>query len=435
MTGQRPADGTDAWTGERPAHGVRSGRYAPRTRVPRGGPVVGRVAAALAILALAGALLWLLVSVVIGPAVNRVVFDFAESNPSLLHIGPVANIVRDRLGDELTSSAGTDPTVVHFTVSLGATAADVASDLQQAGLVRDQFAVTYLVVTRGLAQQIEAGAYDLNKTMTPAGILARLQQAPVTTVTVQLREGLRIEQITAYLETLPLKMDVQAFYELAMHPPASILSAYPFLSSLPAGRSLEGFLGAGTFDVYQDVTPEDLLKDLLDLWQTEIGTGPIEAAQKEGRDFYQVLSLASLVEQEARVASERPLIAGVYANRLARGMMLDADPTVIYGFDTVQLSKIPFADWKNYVFWNALPNPGAVKLPKGLAGFQTYATTGMFPGPLCTPSLASVEAALNPDTKTGYLYFVARTDGSHTHAFARTYAEQLANMRLFGYIQ
>lgn len=420
---------------QRPANGVRSGRYAPRTHGQRGGPVAGRIAAALAILVVAGALLWVLVSVAIGPAVNGVVFDFAESNPSLLHIAPVATIVRDRLGDELTSPAGTDPTVVHFAVPLGATAADVARDLQQAGLVRDQFAVTYLVVTKGLAQQIEAGAYDLNETMTPAAILGRLQQAPMTTVTVQLREGLRIEQIAAYLETLPLKMDVQTFYDLAMRPPASILSAYSFLSTLPAGHSLEGFLGAGTFDVYQDVTPEDMLKDLLNLWQTEIGTGPLEAAQKEGRDFYQVLSMASLVEQEARVASERPLIAGVYANRLARGMMLDADPTVIYGFDTVQLSKLPFADWKDYVFWNALPSPGSVKLPKDLTGFQTYANAGMFPWPLCTPSLASVEAALYPDTKTGYLYFVARTDGSHTHAFAKTYAEQLANMRAFGYIQ
>jgi peptidoglycan lytic transglycosylase G len=422
-------------TQARPTNGVRSGRYAPRPRPSGGGSAWRRIAAVLGIVVTAAALLWVLTSVVIGPTVNTVVFDLAESNPSLLHVGPVADIVQQRLGGDLTSPAGTDPTPVHFTVPLGATAATVARDLQQAGLVRNQFAVTYLVVTRGLAQQIEAGAYDLNATMTPAAILARLQQAPVVTVTVQLREGLRLEQVTAYLETLPLKMDVHAFYELAMHPPASIVSAYPFLETLPAGRSLEGFLGAGTFDVYQDVTPQDMLRDLLDLWQKEIGTAPLIQAQQQGRSFYQVLSLASLVEQEARVASERPLIAGVYANRLAKGMMLDADPTVIYGSDTVQLGKLAFADWKQYVFWNALANPGSVKLPKALQGFQTYQNAGMFPGPICTPSLASVQAALSPDTTTGYLYFVARTDGSHTHAFAKTYAEQLANMRKYGYIQ
>ena len=422
-------------TTQRSAPGVRSGRYVPRPPAAPRGSRRGRIAGAVAVLALAGALLWGLTSLAIGPAVNRLVFSMAESNPSLLHLGPVASIVRNQLGSDLSDPAGTDPTVVHFAVPLGATATDVARDLAQAGLVRDQFAVTYLVITEGLSGNIEAGAYDLSATMTPQAILARLQLAPVKTVTVQLREGLRIEQITAYLETLPLKMDVHAFYELAMHPPASIVSAYPFLSTLPAGHSLEGFLGAGTFDVYEDVTPEALLRDLLDQWQTEIGMGPVQAAEKAGKNFYQVLSLASLVEQEARVDSERPLIAGVYENRLTRGMLLNADPTVIYGWDTAQLRKTPFDRWQNYVFWNALASPGTVKLPRDLQGFQTYVNAGMIPWPICTPSLASIRAALDPDTSTGYLYFLAKNDASHTHAFARTYAEQLANMRKYGYIR
>ncbi|MGC8634568.1 MAG: endolytic transglycosylase MltG [Candidatus Limnocylindrales bacterium] len=422
-------------TDDRPAHGVRSGGYAPRSAPRRSGSRWGRVGGALGILAAAALLLWLLTSLAVGPAVNRLVLSLAESNPSLLRMSPVADIVRHQLGNDLSDPAGTNPTVVHFTVPLGATAVDVAQDLARAGLVKDPFAITYLAITEGVSGTIEAGAYDLSQTMTPQAILARLQLAPVKTVSVQLREGLRIEQITAYLETLPLKMDVHAFYDLAMHPTAALLAEYPFLSVLPAGHSLEGFLGAGTFDVYADVTPDQLVRDLLDLWQTDVGMGPLQEAQKEGKDFYQVLALASLVEQEARVDSERPLIAGVYANRLARGMPLDADPTVIYGWDTVQLRKLPFAKWQDYVFWNALANPGGVTLPKDLKGFQTYAGPGMIPWPICTPSPASIQAALHPDTATGYLYFVARTDGSHTHAFSKTYAEQLANMRKYGYIQ
>ena len=421
-------------TGERPAQGVRSGRYVPRPSAPRSGSRRGRAAGVAAVVVAALALLWLLTTIAIGPAVNRLVFSMAESNPSLLHMSPVAQIVRNQLGSELSDPAGTDPTVVHFTVPLGATAADVAHDLAAQGLVKDPFVVTYLVITEGLSGSIEAGAYELSSTMTPQAILNRLQEAPVKTVTVQLREGLRIEQITAYLETLPLKMDVHAFYDLAMHPSASIIADYPFLSTLPAGHSLEGFLGAGTFDVYEDVTPEQMVRDLLDQWQTDIGMGPVQAAEQQGRNFYQVLSLASLVEQEARVASERPLIAGVYANRLTKGMPMDADPTVIYGWDTVQLRKLPFDKWQDYSFWDPLASPGTVKLPSDLAGYQTYQKTGIFPGPICTPSLASIQAALKPDTRTGYLYFLAKNDGSYTHAFARTYAEQLANMRKYGYI-
>ncbi len=421
-------------TGERPAQGVRSGRYVPRPSAPRPGRGRGRIAGAGAVIVVALVLLWLLTTIAIGPAVNWLVFSMAESNPSLLHVSPVAQIVRNQLGSELTDPAGTDPTVVHFTVPLGATAADVAHSLAAQGLVKDPFLVTYLVITEGLSGSIEAGAYELSSTMTPQAIVDRLQQAPVKTVTVQLREGLRIEQITAYLETLPLKMDVHAFYDLAMHPPASLIADYPFLSTLPPGHSLEGFLGAGTFDVYEDVTPEQMVRDLLDQWQTDIGMGPVQAAEQAGKNFYQVLSLASLVEQEARVGSERPLIAGVYANRLSKGMPMDADPTVIYGWDTVQLRKLPFDKWRDYSFWDPLASPGSVRLPSDLAGYQTYQRTGIFPGPICTPSLASIQAALKPDTGTGYLYFLAKNDGSYTHAFARTYAEQLANMRKYGYI-
>jgi UPF0755 protein len=76
-----------------------------------------------------------------------------------------------------------------------------------------------------------------------------------------------------------------------------------------------------------------------------------------------------------------------------------------------------------------------VKVPRDLQGFQTYVNAGQVPWPICTPTLASIQAALHPDTKTGYLYFVAKNDGSYTHAFSRTYAEQLANMRKYGYIR
>jgi len=107
---------------------------------------------------------------------------------------------------------------------------------------------------------------------------------------------------------------------------------------------------------------------------------------------------------------------------------------VIYGWDTVQLGKLPFDRWQRYSFWEPLNKPLAqVALPKGLEGFQTYKQVGMVPWPICTPTLASIEAALKPDTQTGYLYFVAKGDGTHTHAFARTLAEQNANLRKYGY--
>jgi UPF0755 protein len=154
--------------------------------------------------------------------------------------------------------------------------------------------------------------------------------------------------------------------------------------------------------------------------------------------FYQVLTLASIVEQEAIVDSERPLIAGVYQNRLAKKMPLSADPTVIYAYDTGKLRNTPFDQWVSYFFWDVPKNyPGmsAVPVPDDLVKYQTYNRAGLIPGPIATPTLASIDAALEPNTKPGYLYFVAKKDGSNTHAFAKTEAEHLANLKKYGYIK
>jgi UPF0755 protein len=162
--------------------------------------------------------------------------------------------------------------------------------------------------------------------------------------------------------------------------------------------------------------------------------GPIRAAEAQGRDFYQVLALASIVEQEAAVDKERPLIAGVYESRIAKDMLLNADPTVIYAWDSIQLRGLPLEKWPDYSFWNPVGKPLAtVEVPEDLAGFQTYLDRGMIPGPIDSPSNASIQAALGPNTKAGYLYFVAKNDGSRTHAFAKTLKEHEANLAKYGY--
>ncbi|HEX5451801.1 MAG TPA: endolytic transglycosylase MltG, partial [Candidatus Limnocylindrales bacterium] len=159
-----------------------------------------------------------------------------------------------------------------------------------------------------------------------------------------------------------------------------------------------------------------------------------------GRDFYQVLTLASIVQQEAALDSERALIAGVYTNRLNPRIwstgLLNADPTVFYAHDTIELRAMAFEDWQQFAFWEPMTAALAgLKVPDDLAGYQTYAHRGLPPGPICSPTAASIQAALQPDTSDGYLYFVAKGDGSHGHAFARTYAQHQANLRKYGYIK
>ena len=115
--------------------------------------------------------------------------------------------------------------------------------------------------------------------------------------------------------------------------------------------------------------------------------------------FYQVVTLASIVEHEAAVDEERALIAGVYQNRLdgLRGVprILNADPTVTFATDTMALAKLPFEQWQEYFFWKVPAGPLAdVRSTSALQGYQTYQVAGLIPGPISTPSLASIDAAL-----------------------------------------
>jgi UPF0755 protein len=151
-----------------------------------------------------------------------------------------------------------------------------------------------------------------------------------------------------------------------------------------------------------------------------------------------MLTLASIVEQEAAFDVDRPLIAGVYTSRLnpkvfALGM-LQSDPTLFYTNDTLQLAKIKFADWTKYVFWTVFSDKLPVPLPPALIGYNTYVSKGLPPTPICAPALASIDAAISPDTSTGYLYFYAykKKDGTLATVYAKTLAQHNANIAKYG---
>ncbi|MFI5254637.1 MAG: endolytic transglycosylase MltG, partial [Candidatus Limnocylindrales bacterium] len=178
---------------------------------------------------------------------------------------------------------------------------------------------------------------------------------------------------------------------------------------------------------------EDIVRLLLKQWgDLTAAADPVGAAEKAGLDFYDVLTIASIVEREAGVDADRAKIAGVFWNRLKAKMAFESDVVVIYGADTVELSKIDFSAWQGYYFWGPLKTSyNSYKLPAALAGYQAYQHVGMIAGPIVTPTLKSIEAALNPDTKDGYLYFVLKNDGSRTVAFAKTYAQHLRNVQKY----
>ena len=381
---------------------------------------------------------------VLRPAVAGTITGWAYDNPGALRIPFVADLVRENLGTALTQPASDDSTQVEFAVENGDTPPAVAKRLVDEGLLKDERAFIFEATLQNLTPQLQEGQFALAANMTPAELVTGLinNRIVVTTVPVNFREGLRLEQITAKLQTLgpPATIDPQEFYELAKHPPAKLLADFPWLrkAGLPKGASLEGFLAPATYKLDKDSTAEGLLRQMLSAWYEKVGPDRLEVPKSRGLTFYKVLTLASIVEREAVLDKERPVIAGVYQNRLTRSIwptgLLEADPTVIYGVDTVNLG--PYStEWQQYRFWT-IPE-GRMKdqqLTGPLAGFQTYRNRGLPAGPICTPTALSIDAALEPDTKDRYLFFLAVPDGDGKHVFAKTQAEHDQNRRQYGYL-
>jgi len=387
---------------------------------------------------LAGLVLAALVTV-LRPAVVAAAGGWAADNPATWRISVVADLVRERLGPELAARPSTDASEVDFEVALGETVDELGARLKRAGLLTSRRAFAFAAFEADLADQLRAGTYRLRRDMTPVELVRGLieNRIVVQTIEVTFREGLRIEQIVAKLETIESGVDPAAFYDLAMHPSTTLLADFPWLH-LPEGASLEGYLYPATYRLRVDpggpTTAEDLIRLMLTAFHDRVGEERMQVPAGL-RSFHEVVTLASIVEQETPLDAERPLIAGVYLNRLARRpYLLNADPTVIYAVDTMALRNLPLEDWKGYTFWTPVGRPLAeVDVPDDLAGYQTYRHRGLIPGPIVSPTVASIDAVLGADTADGYLYFVAIPDGSGRHAFAKTLAEHEANLRKYGY--
>jgi UPF0755 protein len=394
---------------------------------------------------LLGGLVLVVALTALRPLVNNAILSWAEDSPAALQLPFIADLVREDLGTALTQAPSNDPEQVEFTVNDGDTAASIAQRLGEQDLIRDPRAFVFIASQRQLTGALQQGTFVLRRNMTPDQLVSALLAPPPNPyIEVDLRPGLRFEQVTAKLQTLELEMDEREFYELAKEPPAALLDDYPWLKRVladaPEGASLQGFLWPGTYRVLPDTTPEELIRKMLDAFHEAVGDEKMQVPPERGLSFYQVLALASIVEREAQLDDERPLIAGVYQNRIdgipgIKNKILNADPTVIFANDTVQLDALDFERWREYVFWK-LPDGVALRdvaLPEELLGYQTYTQPGLIPGPIATPTLPSIDAALRPDTSDKYIYFVAIPDSQGKHAFAKTAKEHQANLVKYGY--
>jgi UPF0755 protein len=420
----------------------------PRRRQQRSGFRLPGIVRFLLFAGVLSGLVLLVMLTALRPVLRAGVVGWAWDNPGTIMRFPfVSDLVREDLGPALTTPNAGDSAEKIFTVNTGDTIYTIGPRLVQEGYLTNQRAFTFAALQNGLSDQLSAGKFVLRGNMSAQGVADALITARVTVTTedITFREGLRIEQMTALLQTKQVGFDPKDFYDLAKHPTAELLADYDWLK-LPKGASLEGFLYPDTYQLVtasngrpdQITTAEGLIRMLLDRFAEVVGPERMNVPASRHMTFYQVVTLASIVEHEAAVDEERPIIAGVYQNRLngLRGVarILNADPTVTYATDTMALGEYS-TDWQNYFFWKVPPSPLAkVQVDTNLQGYQTYQVAGLIPGPISTPSLASIDAALKPNTKAGYLYFVLIPD-TKEHAFAKTLKEHNANLRKYGYIK
>jgi UPF0755 protein len=294
-------------------------------------------------------------------------------------------VVMPRGGDHPTGS---------FVVKKGTTRSSVACALKRGDLVFSEylFLLCSLVAYKG---RIVAGEYELSPRMSTFVIARMMAYGERNIYTLKIVEGYNLRTISETIEKAGI-MDGKSFLQLSRN--------RNFLDSMriPAD-SLEGYLAPDTYFFSKETGVDEFLGKIVRRTFRTFKDEDVQGRMRElHMDMFQVLSLASIIEKEAKLEQEKRLISAVFHNRLRLGMTLDADPTVIYGLENFD-HDLKKADLE-------APTP-----------YNTYRMKGLPKGPICSPSNGSIVAALYPE-KSDVLYFVSKNDGSHV--FSRTMKEQ-----------
>jgi UPF0755 protein len=371
-------------------------------------------------------------------ALSPRLFEWVEQHPGSIEHGVVRDFVEWYKPDALKDTpVGGDGGRITVEVVEGTNDAEIGQLLFDKGLISSQLAFQYAVLQAGRSGNLQAGVYDLSPSLRPSQIVAALKQEAGEEVTVTLIEGWRLEQVVGYLGTTKLTMNLDEFAALAKTPPTDLIAEYDFLADLPAGRSLEGYLYPDTYRVDANDTARQVIEKLLDTFGQRLTQEIRDQIAAEGLTIDQAVTLASIVEREAVLDPERPIIAGVYLNRIQHPTagtvgLLNADPTLQYGLATADFGSRPIPEWQGIEWWPPLQTAGGeVVLPEELAGYQTYQVKGLPPAPISSPRIASIAGVAAPDLTNGYYYFVAACPGGvrdGSHYFAATLPEQNANI-------
>jgi UPF0755 protein len=305
--------------------------------------------------------------------------------------------------------------VKQVAISRGMSANSVADTLEENGIIKNSFVFGYYLQLKDEGSRFQAGLYEMSPGMDNAAIIAKLNAGDTIaeeTIRFTIPEGYTVLQIADKLAADGL-INKEKFLDVAENGRswANAESAQAIPDDDKLHKRLEGYLFPETYELKKDSTEEQIITRMLQETDRKLAALPEDwqdAMEASGRTLHEIMTIASLIEREVVVDEERALVSSVIYNRLAKPMRLQIDAAVQY----------------------ALDEPKERLLTKDLeidSPYNTYKNDGLPPGPIASPSLASIEAAIYP-AQSDYLFYVTKKDGSQSHLFAKTYNEHLRNI-------
>lgn len=328
------------------------------------------------------------------------------------------------LDDEIIarpSIAAADPrsTLVPYQLGEGKSAAEIGKELAALGVIRSADQFKLLVALMGLGAKLSAGEYELPARMSAASAVQALTvKGAVPVIKMTFPEGIRVEEMAEIAEKAGFgpRRDFLDAVAKAVPPPE-------IAAVLPAGETLQGYLFPDTYIMPIGSPPSALVDLMLKTFLRRFTPALRQAAAAQGLTLHQAVTLASIIEREAVLEEERPLMAGVFFNRLAASDLLGADPTVQYAVSLQPGSVQRFGWWKKTITLDDLQ----IDSP-----YNTRLKAGLPPGPITNPGLASLEAVANPTATTMYYFVADAKKGDGSHVFAETAAEHDRNQATVG---
>ena len=297
--------------------------------------------------------------------------------------------------------------LVTFEIPAGSSTNSIADVLYENKLIKSKFVFKLNSKRQNLDGTYKAGTYRINGNLSMSEIMIELNEGNVlkNVVKFTVPEGYDIKRLTELLESKGL-INKENFLDVVANGDFD----YKFLKGLDNNEArLEGFLFPDTYEVYANATEEDIITKMLNRFDELFIDEYYDEAEKMGMTINEVIALASIIEREGLIDSERSTISSVFHNRLEIGMALQSCATVQYILGE-QKAVLSTADTR-------------IK-----SDYNTYLNPGLPPGPIASPGIESIKAALNPKS-TSYFYFLAKGDGSHV--FSKTYDEHLINKRKY----